>query len=293
MLRDVASGPQSTLPREALVRLLDDESPVVREAVREELERQGPAAIAWLRTLEKGSNRVLANHARRFLVELHAVDPVGDFSHFIASLQYELETGSILLERTVFPDSEAGKICGQLDRLAERCRELMVSPSPAWERCKVINRVLFHESGFRGNKEDFENPLNSFLGQVLRRRKGLPITLAIIYLLVADRCGLELAPIGAPGRFLVGCFLEEDPFFIDVFERGAFRSMDDIETIFRGNAIPLRAEYLTPAPVGEVLQRCCRNLARHYETVGDEARAALFARFVREFDQVRRRHAES
>ena len=58
------------------------------------------------------------------------------------------------------------------------------------EKCRVINRVLFHDYGFRGNHEDYTDPLNSFLDQVLARKKGLPITLGMVYLLVAGRLGL-------------------------------------------------------------------------------------------------------
>ena len=66
--------------------------------------------------------------------------------------------------------------------------------------CEVINRVLFHEYGFRGARENFENPENSFLHhRVLDRREGLPITLCAIYMLIARRIGFELDHIGTPG----------------------------------------------------------------------------------------------
>ena len=80
------------------------------------------------------------------------------------------------------------------------------------EICSVMNRVLFHEYGFRGAGKDFENPQNSFLHRVLERRKGLPITLSVIYILIARRLGFDLEPIGLPGRFMVGCFSDERPF---------------------------------------------------------------------------------
>jgi hypothetical protein len=88
----------------------------------------------------------------------------------------------------------------------------------------VLNRVLFHEYGFRGNVERYTDPLNSFLDEVLSRRKGLPITLSILYVLVAQRIGLILEPVGLPGHFVAGCFSEDDPFFIDAFDQGALRT---------------------------------------------------------------------
>ena len=85
------------------------------------------------------------------------------------------------------------------------------------EVCKILNRVIFHEFEFRGEKEDFYNPDNSFLGKVLDNRRGIPLTLSVVYLLVADRFGFQLEPVGFPVRFMLGCFEEEVPFYIDPF----------------------------------------------------------------------------
>ena len=72
--------------------------------------------------------------------------------------------------------------------------------------------MLFHEWGFRGNQENYTDPRNSLLDQVLATRKGIPISLCIIYLLVAERLGLELESVGIPGHFLVGCYQEGNVF---------------------------------------------------------------------------------
>ena len=75
----------------------------------------------------------------------------------------------------------------------------------------MINRVLFHEWGFRGNVEQFTDPMNSFIDKVLTRRKGIPISLSVLYLLVGERLGLPLEPVGLPGHFVVGCYADEAP----------------------------------------------------------------------------------
>ena len=113
-----------------------------------------------------------------------------------------------MLARTVNPRLDAGRCCEQLDAIAARCRELIVEPSSAREKCRVLNRVLFHDYGFRGNIEHYTDPLNSYLDVVLERKKGIPVSLSIVYLLVAQRAGLELEPVGLPGHFMVGCFLD-------------------------------------------------------------------------------------
>lgn len=283
----------SAAQREAFLGLLDDTSPAVRRALLVHFSQLGSAAAPFLQTVATGSNRILARHAAWFLEELKFADPVAEFRGFIRSMNYELESGALLLARTVAPQLDAGSCCSQLDAIAARCQELIVEPSSAREKCRVLNRVLFHEWGFHGNVEHYTDPRNSFLDQVLGRRTGIPLSLSIVYLLVAQRLGLELEPVGLPGHFIVGCFVDELPFFIDPFDRGVFRDGDEIFELLRSNNIVPKASDLAPTPVREVLCRSCRNLVNHYTAAGEPERAKLFARFVEEFEATYEKHASS
>ncbi|MCX6937695.1 MAG: transglutaminase-like domain-containing protein [Verrucomicrobia bacterium] len=277
--------------RAAFAALLDDSSPVVRRRLLDHFSGHPESSRAYLLELAEAKNRTLAWHARWFLTELRFSDPVAEFRGFIQSLNYELETGALLLARTVLPTVDAGACTEALDRLAERCRELVAEPSSVRERCRVINRVLYHEAGFRGNVENYTDPLNSLLPEVLTRKKGIPISLGLVYLLVAARLGVPLEPVGMPGHFVVGCFTEEPTFFIDAFEQGAFRTPAELLLQLRAQGIEPSLGDLAPAPVREVLARCCRNLVNHYTAAGDESHARLFASFVAEFDAAYERHS--
>ena len=126
---------------------------------------------------------------------------------------------------------------------------------------------------------------------LLERRTGIPLSLSVVYLLVADRLGLELAPVGLPGHFIVGCFSDELPFFIDPFDRGVFRDAEEIVELLRANPVAPKLSDLMPTPVREVLCRSCRNLVNHYTAAGEMQRAKLFASFVEEFEAAYARHA--
>lgn len=276
---------------EALRSLLDDPNRHVRRALLSYFMQLGPPAASFLQEVAQSNHRVLAHHANWFLEELKFSDPIAEFRGFIRSLNYELETGALLLARTVTPLLDAGACCAALDQLAARCRELIVEPASAREKCRIINRVLFHEWGFHGNIEHYTDPRNSFIDQVIARRTGIPLSLSIVYLLVANRLGLGLEPVGLPGHFVVGCYLDDRPFFIDPFDRGVFRDTDEIFTLLRSNNIVPKPTDLSPTPVREVLCRSCRNLVNHYNTDGDPVRAKLFAGFVEEFEATYERHA--
>jgi regulator of sirC expression with transglutaminase-like and TPR domain len=269
--------------RAALLALLDDPSPAVRRALQARFVALGPIAADLLQSVARGPDRSLARLALAHLDELKISDPVADFRRFIRSLRYELETGALLLARTVAPRLDVGACCAQLDAIAARCRELIAEPSSAREKCRVLNRVLFHEWDFHGNVEHYTDPRNSFIDQVLARRTGLPLSLSVVYLLVAERVGLELYPVGLPGHFVVGCYTDAQPFFIDPFDRGVFRDARELFDLLRTRHLDLQLEDLAPTPVREVLCRSCRNLVNHYTAAGEHARARLFAGFVEEF----------
>lgn len=299
----VATAPQSTsllrvetrmlttAEKEALLALLDDESAAVRQALVAQFLALGDEGRRFLQDVARGPNRVAALAAGWYLRELKFSDPVAEFRGFIQSLNYELETGALLLSRTVNPSLDVTAVCAQLDAFAARARKLMPRAATMRAQARVINRVLFEEYGLRGNVDNYTDPKNSLIDQVLERRVGIPISLSIVYLLVAQRVGLEVEPVGVPGHFLVGGYEPEGPFFVDAFNEGQLLSPEDVFDRIRSLQHTPQLADLAPTPVREVLSRACRNLANHYAAADDAAHARLFADFVSEFDATYERHA--
>ena len=286
--------PQSTqLPsRQVLSTLIDDDSAAVRTELLRLFKAHIAEASVFLKELSDNGSRDDQKLANWWMVELGIEDAVMQFRAFIDSFQFELETGMILLCRTVYPKTSTEEICGFLDAMAKRFQELAVHPASDLERCRLLNRVLFHEYGFRGDAENFYDPSNSIISRVLDRRRGIPLTLSVIYLLVAQRVGLELEPVGAPGRFLVGSFNSDSVFYIDPFERGQMRTRDElIIDLLRPQGME-DDRVLNPCPVGEVLCRCCRNLAHQYQLSGDMEKKALFDSFIANFNKAYERESE-
>lgn len=261
--------------------LLDDPSPAVRGALRAKFTELGDPARQFLLEIAGDPNRALAHHAQRFLQELKLSDPGAEFIAFIHSMNYELESGILLLARAANPKLNIVQCRRQLDAIAARCAELIVEPSSPRERCRIINRVLFHEWGFRGNVENYEDPRNSLIDQVLSRRKGLPITLSILYVIIAERLDLELQLVGMPGHVMVGCYLEELPFFIDPFDRGILREPEEVFAYLRERGIEPELQHLAPTPAREIFSRCCLNLINHSRT--NPAQLKMWVSFVEEF----------
>lgn len=137
---------------------------------------------------------------------------------------------------------------------------------------RAITRVLFVEHGFRGNTDDYYDPRNSFLHEVLDRRVGIPITLSVIYMEVARRIGLRVTGVGFPGHFLVRAFDEDRAVVIDPFNLGAVLGKDDLQDLLIKVVGPdARLEPSLLAPIGktQILTRMLVNLAGIYGKRGD------------------------
>ncbi|MDA0347464.1 MAG: transglutaminase-like domain-containing protein [Verrucomicrobia bacterium] len=275
---------ESTARLKALEGLMDDPTPAVRNAVVDEIIKYGSAGRAFLNNICKGNDLELRRHALSILMVLDKDSPQKLFSRFIKSLNYELESGYFLLSRIDNPELKVSDLMARMDDIALRCQTLFTAPLSPRDRCRILNRVIFHEYGFTGNRSDFNNPNNTFIHSLFETRKGLPISLAMLYLMVGRRLELDLEPVAIPGRFMVGCFLEKEPFFIDVYENGIFRSLEDLLYFLEANELDANLGHFGPCPIGEVLCRCCRNLSQQYRLLFDDEKADLYQSYVEEFE---------
>src|SRR5262249_8416488 len=123
------------------------------------------------------------------------------------------------------------------------------------------------QEGFRANRTNYYDPRNSFLNDVLERKKGIPITLSVVYLEVARRAGLELRGVGFPGHFLVKCAEGEEEIVIDPFDKGEVRTVEDLQMLLDGlygGKVALRPEFLAPVTHRQIVQRMLNNLKGIY-----------------------------
>ena len=155
---------------------------------------------------------------------------------------------------------------GEITRLADRIGPSLDSATSVRERVEILNRGLFQLEGFSGNTTDYSNPLNSFLDSVLESRKGIPITLSIIYIEVARRLMLDSSGVGFPGHFLVKVLADGDEIIVDPFF-GRTLSQDDCQKRLQevaGQGAVFDPRMLEATPHREILQRVLRNLKLSY-----------------------------
>jgi len=146
--------------------------------------------------------------------------------------------------------------------------ERVAADASAMNRLRLLNHFFFTELGFRGAAKDYDDPQNSYLHQVIARRRGIPITLSLLYIEIGKGAGLRLQGVSFPAHFLVSLRLGNGAIFIDVFSGGATLSAGGLRELLR-QAMPDSPEsaldpYLAPAGEHEILARLLRNLKQHH-----------------------------
>ena len=168
----------------------------------------------------------------------------------------------------------SSRIGQHLDDIANTCMEKIndkqVQSSTAVptieEKMDVINDVLVNTFKFEGNTADYYNYRNSLLGHTLKTKKAIPITLAILYVCICRRCGIDNTHlVGLPGHVVLGYYTTDDDnedhqLFLDVFRKGQKLTKDDCMQICNSYGYPWNPDYVTPLKPAHILQRMLNNL---------------------------------
>jgi len=155
----------------------------------------------------------------------------------------------------------------RIDQLAREVAERRDPAGDVYHSLAALNHVLFRQHGFDGNRDDYYDPRNSFLSEVLDRKIGIPITLCVLYMEVARRISVPVEGIGFPGHFLVKCSAGEEAIFIDPFHRGEVKITEDLGQMLEklyGRKVALRPQFLEAAGKKQILKRMLVNLKAIY-----------------------------
>ena len=154
-----------------------------------------------------------------------------------------------------------------LDKMADAVRPAMGTADTDFEKIRALNKHLFEDLGFSGNNRSYYKPENSFLNKVLESKKGIPISLSVVYIEVGRRLDLPLWGVGIPQHFIVAYGTQEEPIYIDVFDQGQILTEIDCMVI-SGHSFSdqesFERDYLKPATKRAILYRMLQNLKYLY-----------------------------
>jgi len=265
----------------SLIKLLDDESEEIVTTVKGKLLDKGIEIIPFLEEALAVSP-VLQERIRSIIHGLTTAEVRRQFEELSHGEQsdIDLEMGVSTLARFGYPSEDLRWCSKLLDQFAQELDSKLDTHDDPLDIISNVTSFLSSEKGFKGNIEDYYNPENSYINRVLERRTGLPISLCVVYLLVAKRLNIPLFGVGMPGHFLLKYQVGEKEIFLDPFRGAKLLSRADCRDFIEATGYGFREEFLSTVTNRQILERMIRNLILAYRQRGEVHRIPSLESFL-------------
>lgn len=190
-----------------------------------------------------------------------------------------LAEGALLIAAEEYSGLDVDGYLRRIEEMGTTLRRRLRSDISTTEALIALNRYVFEELGFSANDEDFYDPRNSYLNEVVDRRLGIPITLAVLYIEIGRRIGLSLHGVPFPSHFLVKCTLRDGAIILDPYARGASLGLDDLKRRLQALASDIELDenllkgMLAAATPNDIFARMLRNLRAIHLSKGEQLKA--------------------
>jgi regulator of sirC expression with transglutaminase-like and TPR domain len=259
----------------ALVSLLDDEDAQIVTHVEQKILSLGTTIIPFLEEeWESNFNPTVQRRIEEIIHTLQYELLKERILEWYTSDEQDLLTGMWLVATYQYPDIELLKLRQDLEQIYyETWLEFKPDLYP-FDQIKVINSVLFNKLKFGANTKNFHSPGNSMINVVLETKRGNPITLCIIYMMVAQKLKLPVAGVNLPNLFVLTYKdNKHSQFYINVFNKGLIFSRQDIENYINELHLTHQTSFFEPCSNLEIIRRVFRNLIMSFDKMGEHAKA--------------------
>jgi len=198
-----------------------------------------------------------------------AGDLIADFHRAVSGPDdwVDLACAALEIARDDYPDLDVAGYLRRIDQFAVHVMERLGNEKTVYHRIAALNSVMFEEHGFHGNRGNYYDPKNSFLNEVIERKMGIPISLSVLYMEVAQRTGLPLYGVSFPGHFLVKYSDDRERIVIDPFNAGEVKSKESLGKLLEslyGGKVTLVDDFLEPVTKKQIIRRMLNNLKMIY-----------------------------
>lgn len=254
----------------ALVALLDDDDAEVVAHVEEKIKLMGTGIIPFLEEAWESSFNPNSQRRMEDLVHVLQFELVQErLIEWKENDQDDLLKGLWLVATYQYPDLDYDDIRAKFEHLyIDVWREFRDEMTPH-DQIKRVNSVLFDRFKFRANTKNFHSPANSMINAVLESKKGNPITLCSVYMMIAQRLGLPVYGVNLPNLFILTYKNEKSQFYINVFNKGLIFLTEDIDKYLENLQLTKRDIFYQPCTHLDIVLRMLRNLIASFEKLGD------------------------
>ena len=255
----------------ALVSLLSDDDEEILNHVEGKIISLGSYIIPFLES--EWENNMDPNVQRRIEDLLHTVQyeqVKGRLAAWVKDCGVDLLEGLWIIATYQYPDLDFEKLKKEIEEIYYDAWLEMKSELHPFDQVKILNSVLFQKLRFSANTKNFHSPSNSMINVVLEGKKGNPITLCAIYMLVAQKLKLPLYGVNLPNLFILTYKTDETQFYVNAFNKGLIFSKADIDNYIHHLNLSYSPVFYEPCNHVEILKRVLRNLVVSYEKLGDQ-----------------------
>lgn len=267
----------------ALIHLIDDPDESIFQHVRDRLLQYGPDAIPYLENSweEKDFGLIFHNRIENLIHEIQFEDTKNSLIQWLDS-DRDLLKGAIIIAKYQYSGLNEEHLIEAIQEIRKDIWLEINGKQTAYEKVRVFNKVFFGKHNFHGDAKHFHSPMNSYINTVMESRKGNPLSLSIVYSLVAQSLNLPIYGVNLPNHFVLA-YMDEDGtnrflqkendygvlFYINPFSKGSIFDESEIKEFLQGlNIIPKR-EHFEPCSNSSILRRMLTNLISSFQQVGN------------------------
>jgi regulator of sirC expression with transglutaminase-like and TPR domain len=254
----------------ALVSLLDDEDHEVSEHVEQKIISLGDTIIPFLEAEWESNFDPSVQKKLEDLIHQLQFDGLRQrLSEWKNRKDPDLLEGMWLVATYQYPDLPFDKLKKDIEQLYYEAWVEFKGGSHPLDQIKTLNAVMFNKMKFGANTKNFHSPGNSMLNIVLETRKGNPISLCVIYMLIARKLKLPVYGVNLPNLFILTYKIPETQFYVNVFNKGIIFSRTDIDSYLSQLNLPQSDIFYEPCQATDIVRRVLRNLVISFEKTGD------------------------
>lgn len=270
----------------ALISLLDDPDEFVFDQIRLKIESMGEEIIPVLEDAwEHDAYGILFQSRVENIIHNIQFDNVkADLGKWAATEEKDLLEGMLALAKYQYPEIDDDEIQTQVNKLEKDIWVEFHDGLTALEKLKVFNHIMFDVHGFEGNKKNYHSPDNSFINRVLESKRGNPISLAILYLILSERLHLPVYGVNLPRHFILawGDLMDITSieggntkilFYINPFSGGSVFGKSDIDAFLKELKLKPNPIFFLPCSNYDIMVRSMNNLIHSYEEAGQGHKA--------------------
>ncbi len=286
---------------QALVQLIDDPDENIFCHVRDELINIGEQAIPFLEDSWEKENYGLVFQSRieQLIHDIQFNNVKTKLEQWISAPDKDLLEGALIINEYQYPNLDENILREKIQKIRKDIWLELNDYQTAYEKVRVFNKIFYGRYEFAGNSKDYHSPLNSFISTVLETKKGNPLTLSLIYSVIAQSLDMPIYGVNLPNHFIL-VYLDENGtkasfnesnehgalFYINAFSRGGIFDDNEIKAYLSGINKPSSREYFEPCSNSAILARMLTNLINSFQQIGNKEKVDELLQLRALFDSV-------